>query len=54
MGKDLALSLLWLRLLLRCRFNPWLQELLHAAGIAQKRKEKTEGWKVGRKEEKRH
>ena len=36
--KDLALSLLWLRLLLWCTFHPWPGDLPHALGVAKKRK----------------
>ena len=38
MVKDLALSLLWLRLLLWLGFSPWPRNLLHASGKARKKK----------------
>ena len=34
--KDLVLSLMWLRLLLWHRFNPWPQEFLHAMDAVKK------------------
>ena len=34
-AKDLELSLLWLWLLLWCRFSPWPWELPHAMGKAE-------------------
>ena len=42
--KDLALSLLWLRLLLWYGFDPWPQEILHALGAAKKEKRRRWGW----------
>ena len=33
--KDPGFPLLWLRLLLQCRFNPWPQKFPHAVGVAR-------------------
>ena len=42
-GKDLALSLQRLTLLLRQGFNPWPENFLYAASAAKKRKKKEIG-----------
>ena len=48
--KDLALSLLWLRLLLWYRFDPWPGIPPHTSGSVKKKKKKKE---KKRKEKKR-
>ena len=41
--KDLALLLLWLRLLLWLEFSPWPGELQHAEGMTQNKTKQNKG-----------
>ena len=44
---DLLLSLLWFRLLLWCRFDPWAGGFLHTAGVAKREREEFPSWRSG-------